>query len=308
MSTFLCMLTFFRSWLWLVLLAAVLGWAIWVFSKIVLQHMSPSELTFWRFLFAFVSMIPFFLYEKKEVVSQKNFLKAVWISLFWTANVVLFAFWIKYTTAMIGQILYVLVPIILLFLQRIFFKQGFQRAILPGILLWLAWAVLVILLPVIYWEQALLSGTLEGNFLIVWAVISFSFYMLFSQNIYKHFTPLHYNMIYITTTFICLTVYFLFLSPEEISYTYPWTVWAMLFYIWVIATTLYYTLYQILIKYSWAVYASLIQYIQPIAVVWRAILLLGEQLSVLFLVWVALSLYWVYSIDQAKTKNPKESS
>lgn len=296
-----------KRWLLRIIITAILWGAIGVFAKIILQYMSPIELTRWRFLFATGSILPFIIWHKSKVptkISKNKRGQAILISLFATGNIILFAYGVEQTTAMIAQLLYVLTPIIVIFLSYIFYQQVPKKSIYIWVGTGLIGALLVIFLPVIQGAEPLSTGTFTGNIIITVAVLSFSCYLIFSkqQNMYKHFSPVLYNTIYIVTTFLALSLAIIRQWSVTNLTQLPREVWAMLIYTWVIGTTLYYLGYQYLIKHFSAMYASLIQYIQPIAVIIRAIILLSEKLTFLFILGMLLSIWWVYLINKQQNK------
>lgn len=284
-----------------VFLAAIAWWAITVFAKKILVYMEPIEFAWWRFLFAALSMIPFLLYDKqyKEVTALQLRNWAA-VSIFAAMNIIFFSFGIEQTTAITSQLLYVLVPVIVAVVSRIFLWKRYSYKVYIWILLWLIWIVLVLLLPVIYGENPLTTWSIQWNLLVTTGVFCFGIYMILSQRIYKYFSYITFNMIYILVTFLIVSLILLY-TWESIPYrNIPLSVWLMLIYLWAVGTTIYYLFYQRLIKHTSAVFASLVQYLQPIAAIFRAIPLLWEKLTWLFLVWMCITLGWVYLINQNK--------
>lgn len=290
------------SWsFWLVLLAAVSGGAIWVFAKIVLQYMDPLTFTWWRFLFAILSMTPFILFDKRQKKIPLRIRIQGWsISLLATANVLFFAFGVERTTAMIAQVVYVLLPIIVLCLGILFLRKRYSWGIWRGVFLWLLWWVLIISLPIIYGTNSLRTGTITWNFLVLGWALCFSIYLMLSYRLYKYFSPVWYNMLYICATFGITSCLVIFMKWWFWFVDMPMGPWLMLVYTWVIGTTCYYLLYQWLVKHVSDVYASLIQYMQPIATIVRSVPLLNEKITFLFVVWMVLTLWWVYVLDKSK--------
>ena len=80
------------------------------FFKIALREMPIDMFTFLRFLFALLAFAPYFLTKPSEVVANKK--KLILISLVAVANVLLFIFGLKHTTAIISGMLYAGVPLV----------------------------------------------------------------------------------------------------------------------------------------------------------------------------------------------------
>jgi drug/metabolite transporter (DMT)-like permease len=292
-----------KSPFFIVCLTAILWWAIWVFAKLILQYMHPWEFVRWRFLFATISILPLLYFNKEQhfpKLTTKQFRSSICISLLATGNVVFFSFGIWHTTAMIGQLLYVCTPIVVLWILRLYTKHKPSIALLPWILLWTLWASLVISLPLLLWQDPLSTWTLYGNLLIGAWVLSFSAYLVLAKPVYKYFSPLQFTTLFVLITFLVISLILLLHTDISLHTNLPAAIWAMLAYNGIIWTTIYYRLNQYLLKHTSAIYTSLISYIQPLAVILRAILLLWEHITRLYLLWMTLSLWWVLWIDTHK--------
>ena len=147
----------------LIILSVLLGGGISPLAKTALKQLSPENFTFLRFSVSSIFIFPFFLKQKTGI--RKELLKLIPMSLLLTINVLLFAYGVRLTTADIGQILYVLVPIIVLILSHFLLQDKISLPKLLGIVLGVTGAFLVIALPLI--EGSKFSGNLFGNLLII---------------------------------------------------------------------------------------------------------------------------------------------
>jgi len=272
-----------KYWFIYLLITAIIGWGVWIFTKISLREIPPFLFTFLRFLFALVFIFPFFLKEKPKI--NKDIWKILWLSLFATWNVTLFALGIKHTTAISAQMLYVFTPILTGILAFFFLSEKFNKLKIGGMVLWFIGTIIVTLLPVFYGDNIDI-GSIKGNILILIAMLSFTLYTILSKPIQKRYSP-----IYITTFFILTTLFVVWIF-SIIEYTTIQTnifhislsSWGSLLYVWVAGTGAYYLLHQFFIKKLSPVIASLLLYIQPaVAIVW-AIPILHEKVTPLFLV------------------------
>jgi drug/metabolite transporter (DMT)-like permease len=284
-----------------VLGAALVGGGGPVFVKISLKEIPALSFIFLRFFFSSLIILPWFLKRKLEL--KQSWLKLVLVSLFSTANIVLFTFGIRLTTATTGQIIYVFVPIITALIALALAEERLNRSNWLGIILGFLGTSLVVFLPAL--KQGLSQGgSLQGNLLILAGAGLYAFYLIFSKKLQKQFSPLD-----LTTAFLFITTLVsLVFVPKEITLYPGWlsqvslTAWGALAYVVILQTIIYYLLTQYAIKYGSATIGSLTLYLQPAATyVWAAILL-GEQLSLVLLTGGLMALLgtWLVTHNQAK--------
>src|SRR3989344_5153689 len=131
------------------------------FAKIVLQTIPPLTFTFIRFFFAFIILI---IFTKKMPKLSKEHIPVLLFSLLSTANVVLFAYGVKITTATIGQALYVGVPIVVLVISYFFLKEKLSNKKTLGVVIGFIGVIIMIWLPNIG-EITMHKGNFIGNVL-----------------------------------------------------------------------------------------------------------------------------------------------
>src|SRR3989344_4727508 len=181
----------------IVLLGATIGSAGPVFTKIALRSLSPEYFSFLRFLLSTLVLMPLFL--KSGIKLNKETAKLVLISLLGSANILLFAHGIKTTTATIGQLLYVLSPVIVFIFSLILIKERATGSKILGVISGMLGAGIIILLPEIQ-KGVAFSGDLRGNLLIIAGVIASSLYLVLSKNLQGKFSPLQITMVFTFTT------------------------------------------------------------------------------------------------------------
>lgn len=264
----------------LIILAAFLGGGTGVLIKIALAEIPPLSFTFIRFLTASLFIIPLFLKEKKKKIAKKDIFELALVSLLAVSNVTFFAYGVRFTSATVAQTLYTTVPIVAAFLSYLILKEKITVNKIFGVLLGLLGTIIIIVVPALG-KKLSLQGSLGGNLLIIVALVSFSFYSIFSKKLQKKYSP-----IYLTTAFvITTTVVQLFLSASDISLHPGWwqkvTLGAILatLYVAIVATVIYYILYQYAIKHGGPIIASLTLYLQPVATYLWAAVLLKERLT-----------------------------
>jgi drug/metabolite transporter (DMT)-like permease len=265
----------------LILITALAGGGIPVFSKIALREINPLSFTLIRFMLAFALLFPLFLAQRGKY-QFSDFKRAFFVSILGTINVTLFVIGVRLTTASAGQMLYTFAPLLAGALSYFLLKERLSARKITGILVGFIGALIIILLPVISGKTQI-NGGIEGNLLIFTAVCSFSLYSVLSKNLQKEYTP-----ITLTTSFIITTILVqLLLLPlsikgapdiKEISLA---AIFGCL-YVGILGTGVYYLVYQKAIESATPVVASMVLYLQPIFTILWAIGLLDEKLSIGF--------------------------
>jgi drug/metabolite transporter (DMT)-like permease len=283
-----------------IILAAFFGGAIPVLSKIALNEIPPISFVFFRFLIASIIILPFFLREIPKI----SVLKIVFISLFATVNVTLFAFGVRLTTADVGQMLYTTVPIIVIVLSYILLKEKTTLRRFLGVIIGFAGAIMIILLPILG-RGTIFSGNLVGNLLIFTAVISFSIYSVLSKKLQEQCSPICLTSLFIFTTTVILFILLPFDAASHPNWWQSVSTSGILstLYVGIFGTAVYYLLYQYSIKHGTPTIASITLYIQPIVTFLVAYVILGEQLTAFFIIGSILVFLSAWIITRKNSKN-----
>lgn len=271
------------------------------FAKIVLQTIPPLTFTFIRFFFAFLILI--FITKKIPKISKKH-IPVILFSLLSTANVMLFAYGIKKTTATIGQALYVGVPIVVLIFTYFFLKEKLTLKKVIGVIIGFIGVIIMIALPYIG-MATVHKGDIIGNSIIFLGVILYSIYTGLSRRMQKKYSPIELtSYFFLTTAFVQL----LFIPFELSKYGIWWNnldtfIFIAFAYIILLSTIFYYFLYQYAIKKASPIVTSMIFYLQPaVAYAW-SYFLLSEKLTLEFVVGTGLTLFGVWLTTSNKTKS-----
>ncbi len=274
------------------MLAAVLGGGASVFGKIALLEIPPFSFTFLRFLVASIVLVPFSL--KFLPKFRKKDYKIILLSLLASANVVLFAFGVRHSTANITQMIYTAVPIVSALFSVIYLRERFGIKKITGIAIGFMGTLVIILLPFVY-DSVSLGGAILGNLTIVVAMMSISLYWVLSKKFQKEYTPLEINNYFIfTTTFLLL-----FLSIFDLVKNPGWYIgvsinaYLSLAFVAIFSTAIYYLISQVIVKKATPVTASMILYVQPFSTFVWSYFFLSETLSLLFMIGAGLSLLGV---------------
>lgn len=266
-----------------VVFAVLIGGAQAPFIKIALKQTSPEVFTFLRFFISTLVLLPFFLAAK--IKFNRDLPKLILVTLFSTANILLFAYGLKLTTASIGQSIYIFVPIMVTFLSYFLLKEKINSKKLSGILIGFIGAIIIILLP-LFEKNTPFSGNLLGNLLVFIGALFFSFFTVLSKKLHVKFSPMQVTMTFsLTTAFAMLILIFSQVSDlgSEIKNFSSETFFAI-FYVGVLGTAISYIFYQYAIKHGSPTIASTILYLQPATTILVAAILLGERITLGFVI------------------------
>lgn len=261
-----------------ILTSIIIGGGTAVITKIALTQIPSFSFTFLRFVFAAISILPFYLKEKMKI--GNDFYKVIILSLFMTANVILFPIGVHLTTATIASVLYVFAPIIVAVLSHFLLKEVFSPRKTTGIIIGFLGALLIILMPK-FNNPSPFNGNFTGNIIIFSAVISTALYTVFSKGFQKKYSAIQMTSIFI---FISLLILIPLAISDTIIHPNWWkhlspTILLTTIYTGILGTTIWYFLYQYVIKKASPLVASTVLYLQPASTFIWASFLLGEKLT-----------------------------
>ncbi|OIP98132.1 hypothetical protein AUK40_01965 [Candidatus Wirthbacteria bacterium CG2_30_54_11] len=283
----------------LIILTAIIGSGFGPIAKIALRTIPPMSFIFLRFVIATILLAPS---SVKKLPAGRPLLQLMLVSLLATANTILFAFGISDTTASISQMLYASLPLMTTLITIVFLHHRINRRATIGISIGFLGTALILVLPMLTTGQASLGG-IRGNLTIFVSVITYTVYCLASERFHDRFSVGQIVFIFSLVSLIIsapLTAVDLISNPAWWN-TVPPAAYVGLLYAGSIGTVLFYYLSQLVVKKSNPVTASVIQYIQPfMTFVWAA-LLLGERLTIVFIIAVICTLAGVYLTTSAES-------
>jgi drug/metabolite transporter (DMT)-like permease len=203
------------------------------------------------------------------------------VALFSAGNFLFFLFGINKTTANAAVIIYTATPITVALLSHRLIREHISRQKITGILIGLGGVLIILLLPIL--EQThLIVGDIQGNLLIVGAVIMFALYNVGSRHLIvaKSYHPLTITGMSLFVSAVCF-ILLLFLFPHKPIFP-PLLALdniSVLLYLAIFVTVVPYVLHQWAIKHSSATTGSLTGYIQPIFGFILNGILLGEIIT-----------------------------
>ena len=260
----------------IIIITAFLGGGIGVMMKIGLQNIPPFSFTFLRYFVALFIIYPFFIKENKKIIIDFEVVK---LALILAVNIILFIVGLQWTSANVGQMLCLGIPMIVIIISHFLVKEKITFKKIIGIIIGLIGSFFLFSMK--SQGQIDFHQMLIGNGLIVIGSIFYSFYLVLSKKIQKKFSPL-----YITTILnLVIMLVSLFLAFSDLYFHQYW--WShinyisiiSILYVGVFATSVSYLLGQYAIKLSSPLISSLGLYIQPLFTFIWSYLLLGERIT-----------------------------
>lgn len=275
-------------------LALLLSHLIWganfVVAKVTLAEFPPMSLAFLRFSLACLFLAPFVWVQiKKTKINIADVPKLVAVGiLIITLNIAFFFEGISKTSAINASVLSLSTPMFSVLVGWIFLKEKVNFVNLTGILLGLLGALVIIGIP------QLLSGNyspefLTGNILLILASLSFVAGATLSQSLLKKYSTLTVTAV----AFLVGALTFLIPALKEYLLNPVWTksvtfIGAMgLTYMTLLSSISAYFLFEWGLSKTDIVKADLFQYIEPFIAAALALSLLGEKVSLSFLIGAA---------------------
>ncbi|OGD60715.1 hypothetical protein A3I57_01485 [Candidatus Beckwithbacteria bacterium RIFCSPLOWO2_02_FULL_47_23] len=290
------------SYLVAISLAALLGGSVPALAKFALAVIPTFSLLFIRFFVACITLLPLIIRSKE--LNGKMLKALTLVGIVGALNPIILYIALKYTQASVSPLLYAATPLLTaLYLSRKKLETISKNTLL-GIIIGFAGVVIIIVLPLLI-NNGNQQLSFKGNLLIFAAVIAFTIYGIMSKN----------QSVKINASPVALTFYFslfglLFSLPLAINeLNLGLIIWnRVLFSHWLSAitagvtgTTLFYLVYQQAIKSGGATAASLFTYLQPIVGIVLPIIMLGETITLPFVVGAVLAVFGV----QLANKNNK---
>jgi drug/metabolite transporter (DMT)-like permease len=251
-----------------------------LFAKYALVNVSPFALAALRVSIASLVTLPLAALAVPKGLSWQHFRSALPMGLCYGLNSLLFLYGIGHTTAIAAQLLYMLVPVVVLFGSRLFFGEGLTPAKLLGTALGIAGAV-VVLLGSLEGNLGNSLGTPLGNWVILASVFSWSAFTLLARRQSQSQHPIELSCY---TLIIASMLMPLAILPDLVQHRLLHGSLSWLAIVSVLALALLISVCRDLL-FQWglqgtsAFTASVPGFFAPFFVVAYAIPLLGEQLS-----------------------------
>ena len=258
-------------------LTSLLGAIVGTLVKILVVYLDPLTIVAIRFFLGLLIIAPFTFKRQllRKLISDKFLVSA---GILFSANVILYAIGIQYTSLIVGNLLYVLTPLIVAILGHIFLKEKLTVNQIFGLFLSLI-GISILLWSSFKTADIFSFGKPLGNFLIAAAVFSWSLYTVISRKNARKFNPWEITF----TNFVVACVVSIFalgplIANGKINYNFNLEVNLIAVSLALVALLLI-VVYQLLIKNTSAFFSSLNLYV---SVIWSSILgiiLFNERLN-----------------------------
>lgn len=288
----------------LALLCAVFLWGpAPVLTKLALYEIPPFTLAFLRGVLAlaivFLIFFPrgYFTFHRKDIW---KFLAAGFAGQ--GLNVGLFFYGIQTTSAITAQAIFTLAPIGTALFAYFFLKERITWIQIGGAALGFGGALLVAFHETFetgVWQ----TGTLQGNFLIFLAMLSWVAYILISKHLSRAYSPITIT----SFSFVVGAIWFFPLALGELLHDSSWMsgvhagAWFSVIYLGVFASVIAFLAYQTGLQLTSAFTAGLVLYLNPILTTLVAVPVLGEKITSLFAVGALFIIVGSFTATQFET-------
>lgn len=257
----------------------VLGGVAPIVMKIALAEFTPLQIAFTRFFFAALILIPIAAKTGALRFERNKLPSLTFASFLFAGNILLFILGLPYTTTIASQLLYLLVPALVLMLSFVLLKQTIGKHHLLSLVAGGIGGSLIIFPSTGSISSSL--GTLQGNMTILLGVCSWASYMVVSKKISsKH------NALGVLTLNSCMTA-LISGSLLAITGTMPFEKYMAassialsgLAFLIIVSSILFFFLYQWLINQVKPFTISMTTYLGVLSTALLAIPLLHESVS-----------------------------
>lgn len=266
-----------------------------IFLKFGEREIPPLTLTLIRVAIATLVFLPFYLKRKPNKLSKSSIVDLAKNSIFFSINLGVFSIAIQFTTAIMAQILYTAVPIIVAILSFFLLKERFSKNKIIGLIIALLGIAFLIQQSIVK-EEVLTFGTPLGNILTLLAVVSWSSYMVFSKRLTEKYSPETTSFF----SFVLTTMILIFIAPFELMIR-PISVDKISFvgigsviFLGVVSSALMFFLIQFAIKKTNPFTTSFFQYLGPFVSAVVSVPLFGEKPTMALVVGGFLIIFGVF--------------
>lgn len=285
--------------------ASVIWGATAPIMKWALEVVPPFSLAFLRFLLACLILIPILWRFRK--IDRADFGKILLAALLGiTANITFFFFGLKLTFAINAALIVATIPVFTIVAAAIFLKEKLTLKLTSSAFLALIGLVLIIGQPIVSFGPTHLLGAV---FLLL-ASLSWVGFEIVSKKLFKKYSA--FTIIFHITwigavTFLPLAAFELISSPESFASFNKQAVVGVLFGA-IFSSTIAYSAWQWGLSKLTASEAGFFLYLEPISGVIVSILLLGEEITHLFVAGSLLVIFGVIFAESRRKTHPLHQS
>lgn len=270
--------------------------------KISVENMPGEFYLFIRFLMASIVLLPFAL-RTSDHIPGREWPRIIIGTLFgFILPLVLLNEGLERTSALNTSLLFLLGPAFMYLLSVRVLKERFNKKILLGLVVSLSGALLIVLAPVIQSSPTENAASLSGNLIILSSVIVAVLGTIIIKPSLKKVKPLQMTVARFNITILALLP-FCIRDRNDIA-AIEWTplLVVAIAYGTFFATIVAYSIYHYGLGKISGEESSVLQYLDPLAGVIGAILILGDRLSPIIIVGGGLTVFGIY-LSEIKTKH-----
>jgi drug/metabolite transporter (DMT)-like permease len=286
-----------------IILAGVIGGTAPFLQKIILKELNPIAIAFTRFFFSILILLPIVLYKKVTLpkTNIKEKLQFLLPSLFFASNIILYIIGLQFTTSTVSQVVYLLTSAIVLILSYLFFKTKITTNKILSVICGLTGGILLVVRSLdVRLIQSL--GTIKGNILLLFSVLSWSLYLVTSKKQSQKFSP--FTLLFFNTlTTVIITSILLVLTKINPFLLYPALSLQVIIYLIMLIlfqSILFFFLVQWAMQHTSSFIASLTTYISPFITAFLGVMFLGEKITLPLIVSAILIFFSSYMILSQK--------
>lgn len=274
-----------NSVIFLIIVAAIGGGSNAPFAKVALGAFQPFTIVFMRFLIASLALLP--LIRRRGELNLRVMRELLPVALIGSLNPILLFIAMQFTQASVAPLIYAAVPLMTALYLHFFRGRKIAAGKILGIVLGFAGVAIIILLPFLQQGDKDFRR-FGGNLLILGAAVAFMIYGILSSDRQQRLqiTPLALTYSFVLVTMILCIPFAIFeiirwpLDPSGIRASHILaTIGTGL-----LGTAIFYMAYQKAIQLASEVTASLFTYLQPIATIIFAVILVGEAITLPFVI------------------------
>lgn len=272
-----------RYVIFFIILAAIGGGSNAPFAKVALGAFQPFTIVFMRFLIASLVLLP--LIRKRREFNWRSMRLLLPVALVGSLNPILLFVAMQYTQASVAPLIYASVPLMTALYLHFFRGRKIAAGKVLGIMVGFAGVAIIILLP--FLQQGEMDfRRFAGNLLILGAAVAFMIYGILSSDKQQRLqiSPLALTYSFaVVTLLLCIpfAVFELIRWPLDATTIRASHILAT-FGTGLLGTAIFYMAYQKAIQLGSEVTASLFTYLQPIATIIFAVILVGEAITLPF--------------------------
>lgn len=275
------------------------------FTKTILQELPPMTVLFIRLTMMITILLPFVWSNVDNMVIHLK--KLAILGIFLAGNLVFFVTGIQTATALSAGLLYALVPIFVLVINALTHVDRLTPSKLLSVFLGLCGAFIII-----FSNNGVASfGSLYGTMLLSVAVVSYSFYLVSSKRLSVKLSPIELTFSSAFVTWVVSLLSMLVIDGmrgiamiSEVSIGG----WISLLYIGIFLSVVMYFLVNWGVRHGSSLIAASMNYVGMVMTGLTGILLLGEHLTISFMIGAICIMVGLYLIALRPALSKKQRS